>query len=63
MTGLGPVGGVRPWSQRGHTQQFLTMPKGAECCGPIIMRDRVLIAPQHPGDEMSGATADSPGSA
>ncbi len=48
-------------SERGHVQQFLSMPKGAECCGPIITRDRILVAPQHPG-ETSGATAENPGS-
>lgn len=48
-------------SQRGHVQQFLTMPKGAECCGPIITKDRILVAPQHPG-ETDGATAEKPGS-
>ncbi|MGW0916856.1 PhoX family protein [Streptomyces sp. NPDC002784] len=48
-------------SQRGHVQQFLTMPKGAECCGPIITEDRILVAPQHPG-ETDGATAENPGS-
>ncbi|MGA4898701.1 PhoX family protein [Streptomyces griseoincarnatus] len=48
-------------SQRGHVKQFLTMPKGAECCGPIITRDRILVAPQHPG-ETDGATAEKPGS-
>ncbi|MEU0722828.1 PhoX family phosphatase [Streptomyces sp. NPDC006140] len=47
--------------QRGHVKQFLTMPKGAECCGPIITRDRILVAPQHPG-ETDGATAENPGS-
>ncbi|MET9987483.1 PhoX family protein [Streptomyces rochei] len=48
-------------SGRGHVQQFLTVPKGAECCGPIITEDRVLVAPQHPG-ETNGATAENPGS-
>ncbi|MEU0651399.1 PhoX family phosphatase [Streptomyces albogriseolus] len=48
-------------SERGHVQQFLTVPKGAECCGPIITEDRVLVAPQHPG-ETDGATAEQPGS-
>ncbi|MET9829439.1 PhoX family phosphatase [Streptomyces sp. NPDC006385] len=48
-------------SRRGHVQQFLTVPKGAECCGPIITKDRILVAPQHPG-ETDGATAENPGS-
>lgn len=49
-------------AQRGNVQQFLSMPKGAECCGPIITKDRILVAPQHPG-ETRGATAENPGSA
>ncbi|MFE6339084.1 PhoX family protein [Streptomyces sp. NPDC057798] len=48
-------------SERGHVKQFLTVPKGAECCGPIITEDRILVAPQHPG-EIDGATAEKPGS-
>ncbi|MFD0902167.1 PhoX family protein, partial [Actinomadura sediminis] len=47
---------------RGHVQQFLTVPKGAETCGPVITRDRVLVAAQHPG-EIDGATAENPASA
>ncbi|MFF8843414.1 PhoX family protein [Streptomyces sp. NPDC015127] len=46
---------------RGHVKQFLTVPKGAETCGPIITEDRILIAAQHPG-ELDGATAEKPGS-
>ena len=49
-------------SERGQVKQFLTMPKGAECCGPIITEESVLVAPQHPG-ETDGATAENPGSA
>ncbi|MEU9246112.1 PhoX family phosphatase, partial [Streptomyces sp. NPDC048385] len=48
-------------SQRGHVKQFLTVPTGAETCGPIITKDRILVAPQHPG-ETDGATAEKPGS-
>ncbi len=49
-------------SHRGHVKQFLTVPRGAEACGgPVITRDRILIAPQHPG-EIDGATAENPGS-
>ncbi|QZY30481.1 PhoX family protein [Nocardioides coralli] len=42
---------------RGHVQQFLTVPYGAEACGPFITDDQrsVFIAPQHPG-ETNGAT-------
>ncbi|MFG2708003.1 PhoX family protein [Streptomyces sp. NPDC048386] len=48
-------------AQRGHVRQFLTVPTGAETCGPVITEKRVLIAPQHPG-ESDGATAEDPGS-
>lgn len=46
---------------RGHVKQFLTVPKAAETCGPIITEDRILIAAQHPG-EADGATAEKPAS-
>ncbi|MGB0191701.1 MAG: PhoX family protein, partial [Nocardioides sp.] len=44
-------------SERGHVQQFVTMPRGAEACGPRITdRNRSLFfAVQHPG-EIDGAT-------
>ena len=43
--------------ERGHVQQFATVPFGAECCGPFISDDQksVFLAPQHPG-ETNGAT-------
>jgi len=43
--------------ERGHVQQFVTMPRGAEACGPLIADgDRSLFfAVQHPG-EVDGAT-------
>ena len=49
--------------QRGRTQQFLTVPKGAEACGPLVTdSDRSLfVAVQHPG-EVSGATFEAPAS-
>jgi secreted PhoX family phosphatase len=47
--------------ERGATRQFLTVPVGAETCGPVIERDRVLVAVQHPG-EKDGATATEPAS-
>jgi len=49
--------------ERGHVQAFLSVPKGAECCGPLIYDgDRSLFfAPQHPG-EVSGASFDVPAS-
>jgi secreted PhoX family phosphatase len=47
--------------QRGHVKQFLTVPPGAEACGPFISRDgRTLwTAVQHPG-EADGSTFDDP---
>ncbi len=47
--------------ERGRTRQFLTVPAGAETCGPVVQRDRVLVCVQHPG-EKSGATATNPAS-
>ncbi|MFG3496194.1 PhoX family protein [Streptomyces sp. NPDC047928] len=48
--------------RRGELKQFLTVPVGAETCGPIIQERRVLVAVQHPG-EVDGASADKPASA
>ncbi|HEY9525185.1 MAG TPA: PhoX family phosphatase [Thermopolyspora sp.] len=50
-------------AERGHVRQFLTVPPGAEVCGPLITKDQlsVFVAVQHPG-EISGATPDSPAS-
>jgi secreted PhoX family phosphatase len=49
--------------QRGHVKQFLTVPVGAETCGPIITRDgkSVFTAVQHPG-EVDGITFEQPAS-
>lgn len=47
--------------RRGELKQFLTVPKGAETCGPIIQDRRVLVAVQHPG-EVDGATVEKPAS-
>nr|WP_202431423.1 PhoX family protein [Streptomyces sp. SID7804] len=47
--------------RRGELKQFLTVPNGAETCGPIIQDRRVLVAVQHPG-EVDGATVDQPAS-
>ncbi|MGZ8737195.1 MAG: PhoX family protein [Nocardioides sp.] len=54
-----PVSG----GERGHVEQFLTVPVGAEACGPLISRDgrSVWVAVQHPG-EVDGATFESPAS-
>jgi uncharacterized protein len=46
---------------RGQVKQFLTVPIGAETCGPIIEDRRVLVAVQHPG-ELPGATVEKPAS-
>ncbi|MCA1654887.1 MAG: PhoX family phosphatase [Pseudonocardiaceae bacterium] len=45
--------------ERGHVKQFLTVPAGAETCGPVITDDFVLVSVQHPG-ELEGASADNP---
>ncbi|CAA9270030.1 MAG: Putative phosphatase [uncultured Actinomycetospora sp.] len=48
-------------AQRGRVQQFLTVPKGAETCGPVLEERLALVAVQHPG-EADEATADNPAS-
>jgi hypothetical protein len=35
---------------RGETKQFLTVPLGAETCGPIVTDDLVTVCVQHPGE-------------
>jgi uncharacterized protein len=54
-----PVEGPR----RGQVEQFLTVPLGAETCGPLISKDQksVFVAVQHPG-EVDGASFESPAS-
>jgi uncharacterized protein len=49
--------------ERGHLKQFLTVPLGAETCGPVITDDEksVFVAVQHPG-EITGATLENPAS-
>ncbi|WP_025618991.1 PhoX family protein [Salinispora cortesiana] len=49
--------------ERGHLKQFLTVPTGAETCGPFITGDNrsVFVAVQHPG-EISGASIENPAS-
>jgi secreted PhoX family phosphatase len=37
-------------SNRGETKQFLTVPLGAETCGPIVTDDLVTVCVQHPGE-------------
>jgi secreted PhoX family phosphatase len=48
-------------AQRGRVQQFATVPRGAEACGPLIADgDRSLfVAVQHPG-ETDGSTFETP---
>lgn len=48
--------------RRGELKQFLSMPNGAETCGPIVQDRRVLVAVQHPG-EIDGASVEKPASA
>ncbi|MEE2061780.1 PhoX family protein [Rhodococcus artemisiae] len=45
--------------RRGETKQFLTVPIGAETCGPNIGETRVVVCVQHPG-ESDDATLDNP---
>ncbi len=45
--------------RRGELKQFLTVPNGAETCGPIVQDRRVLVSVQHPG-EIDGATVENP---
>lgn len=49
--------------QKGYLKQFLSVPLGAECCGPFISTDSrsVFTAVQHPG-EVTGARVDNPAS-
>lgn len=46
--------------ERGRVLQFVTMPRGAEACGPLIADDSrsLFFAVQHPG-EIDGATFES----
>ncbi|MBF8184868.1 PhoX family phosphatase [Nonomuraea sp. K274] len=48
---------------RGHLRQFLTVPTGAETCGPLVAEDQlsVFVAVQHPG-EVDGASPENPAS-
>ncbi|MEU6677014.1 PhoX family protein [Streptomyces sp. NPDC046853] len=48
--------------RRGELKQFLTMPTGAETCGPLVQDRRVLVSVQHPG-EVDGASVEKPASA
>ena len=46
---------------RGEVRQFLSVPNGAETCGPWVADERVLVAVQHPG-ETDGASFELPSS-
>ncbi|OKH81150.1 phosphatase [Mycobacterium sp. SWH-M3] len=35
---------------RGETKQFLTVPAGAETCGPVVTDNLVTVCVQHPGE-------------
>lgn len=50
--------------ERGRVQQFVTMPLGAEACGPLVTDGSrsLFFAVQHPG-EGSGSTFETPASA
>ena len=45
--------------RRGETKCFLTVPVGAETCGPIVEGNRVMVNVQHPGED-DEATPESP---
>ena len=47
--------------ERGHVQQFLAVPAGAETCGPVIRdrEDSVFVAVQHPGEDGTWAAPQS----
>lgn len=55
----GLLGVATKGERRGELKQFLTVPTGAETCGPIIQDRRVLVAVQHPG-EIDGASVEKP---
>lgn len=44
---------------RGMTKQFLTVPAGAETCGPLVFDKRVMVNVQHPGED-DDATVEKP---
>ncbi|WKD56857.1 hypothetical protein CAPI_01415 [Corynebacterium capitovis DSM 44611] len=48
-------------ANRGQVKCFLTVPSGAETCGPIVDADRVMVNVQHPGEE-DDATFEKPAS-
>ncbi|MDX2357509.1 PhoX family phosphatase [Dietzia sp. PP-33] len=46
---------------RGETKLFLTVPVGAETCGPLLFENRAIVNVQHPG-ETDGASIENPSS-
>ncbi|GAB3287102.1 PhoX family protein [Parasphingorhabdus pacifica] len=46
--------------ERGHVKQFLTVPIGAETCGPVIQDDLITVSVQHPGESDEGPTSHWP---
>ncbi|OYO22070.1 phosphatase [Enemella dayhoffiae] len=57
----GMFAAVAEGASRGQLKQFLSVPKGAECCGPWVDAERVAAAIQHPG-ETDGASFEAPSS-
>ena len=49
--------------EKGWVRQFLSVPYGAETCGPFIAKDNrsAFVAVQHPG-EVDGASVEKPAS-
>jgi secreted PhoX family phosphatase len=43
---------------RGETKQFLTVPLGAETCGPVVTDDLVTVCVQHPGENDENSVDD-----
>jgi uncharacterized protein len=45
--------------ERGHLQQFLSVPAFAETCGPVVSFDErvVIVAVQHPGEDTGASPA------
>ncbi|WP_295648867.1 PhoX family phosphatase [uncultured Dietzia sp.] len=46
---------------RGETKLFLTVPIGAETCGPLVFENRAIVNVQHPG-EKDGSSIENPAS-
>ncbi|MGW0891628.1 PhoX family protein [Saccharopolyspora sp. NPDC002578] len=41
--------------ERGKVKQFLTVPVGAETCGPVVLDDLITVNVQHPGEDAEDA--------